>query len=87
MSSASAPTPGRSSSPASLLVARSACKYPCFLTWVENILIASSATTQVEGAERADAAQVAAIPKGENLPPAPIDGSVDKWFFISGAAV
>ncbi|PYH68991.1 inorganic diphosphatase IPP1 [Aspergillus vadensis CBS 113365] len=47
----------------------------------------SVATTTVEGAERADAAQLAAIPKGENLPPAPIDGSVDKWFFISGAAV
>jgi inorganic pyrophosphatase len=27
------------------------------------------------------------IPPGENLAPAPIDGSVDKWFFISGAAV
>ncbi|EEH37736.2 inorganic pyrophosphatase [Paracoccidioides lutzii Pb01] len=27
------------------------------------------------------------LPDGQNLPPAPIDGSVDKWFFISGAAV
>lgn len=27
------------------------------------------------------------IPKGENLPPAPTDSSVDKWFFISGASV
>ncbi|KAI8053430.1 inorganic diphosphatase [Syncephalis plumigaleata] len=26
------------------------------------------------------------IPAGENLPPHPIDPSVDKWFFISGAA-
>jgi inorganic pyrophosphatase len=26
------------------------------------------------------------IPKGENLLPAPIDPSIDKWFFISGAA-
>lgn len=26
------------------------------------------------------------IPKGADLPPAPIDPSVDKWFFISGAA-
>ena len=25
---------------------------------------------------------LAQLPKGENLPPAPIDGSVDKWFFI-----
>jgi inorganic pyrophosphatase len=36
---------------------------------------------------RADAAQVAALPRHENLAPAPIDGSIDKWFFISGAAV
>lgn len=27
------------------------------------------------------------IPHGENLPPAPIDSSIDKWFFISGASV
>ncbi|EGE06390.1 inorganic pyrophosphatase [Trichophyton equinum CBS 127.97] len=36
---------------------------------------------------RADAAKVEAIPSASNLPPAPIDGSIDKWFFISGAAV
>lgn len=30
---------------------------------------------------------LAQIPAGENKAPAPIDGSVDKWFFISGAAV
>lgn len=34
-----------------------------------------------------DQAKYSAIPAGENLPPAPIDGSIDKWFFISGAAV
>lgn len=34
-----------------------------------------------------DPNQLGIIPKGEHLPPAPIDGSVDKWFFISGAAV
>ncbi|KAF8469641.1 inorganic pyrophosphatase [Kalaharituber pfeilii] len=28
-----------------------------------------------------------AIPAGQNIPPAPIDPSIDKWFFISGAAV
>jgi len=27
------------------------------------------------------------IPAGQNYPPAPIDASIDKWFFISGAAV
>jgi len=31
--------------------------------------------------------QVSKIPRGEDRQPAPIDGSVDKWFFISGAAV
>ncbi|KAJ5917796.1 inorganic diphosphatase [Penicillium verhagenii] len=36
---------------------------------------------------RAQPAQLAAIPANENLAPAPIDGSIDKWFFISGAAV
>lgn len=36
---------------------------------------------------RAPKAKVDAIPRGENLPPAPIDGTIDKWFFISGAAV
>ena len=30
---------------------------------------------------------LAKIPQATNHPPAPIDGSVDKWFFISGAAV
>jgi inorganic pyrophosphatase len=37
--------------------------------------------------DRVDLGQLMTIPRGENLPPAPIDGSVDKWFFISGAAV
>lgn len=27
------------------------------------------------------------IKPNEDFPPAPIDGSIDKWFFISGAAV
>ncbi|KAK6432727.1 Inorganic pyrophosphatase [Oleoguttula sp. CCFEE 5521] len=26
------------------------------------------------------------IPQGENLTPAPIDSSIDKWFYISGAS-
>ncbi|KAI5297082.1 hypothetical protein KEM56_005098, partial [Ascosphaera pollenicola] len=37
-------------------------------------------------ADVADPAAIAAIPAGEELTPAPIDPSVDKWFFISGAA-
>jgi len=27
------------------------------------------------------------IPAGDNKAPAPIDPSIDKWFFISGASV
>ena len=27
------------------------------------------------------------VPAHEELPPAPVDGIYDKWFFISGAAV
>ncbi|KAB8204448.1 inorganic pyrophosphatase [Aspergillus parasiticus] len=46
----------------------------------KNVSVANST-------DRAEPSELAAIPKGQNLPPAPIDGSVDKWFFISGAAV
>jgi len=31
--------------------------------------------------------QLPPIPQGQNLPPAPIDPTIDKWFFISGAAM
>ncbi|MCJ1448907.1 MAG: Inorganic pyrophosphatase [Stictis urceolatum] len=27
------------------------------------------------------------VPRGDDLPPGPVDGMYDKWFFISGAAV
>jgi inorganic pyrophosphatase len=37
--------------------------------------------------DRVDGSQLKVIPRGTNEAPAPIDGSVDKWFFISGAAV
>ncbi|KHE81121.1 pyrophosphatase-domain-containing protein [Neurospora crassa] len=30
--------------------------------------------------------QLPPLPPNENLPPAPIDSSIDKWFFISGAS-
>lgn len=43
--------------------------------------------TNASSPDRVDQAQLNNIPKGEELPHAPIDGSVDKWFFISGAAV
>ncbi|EEP82788.1 inorganic pyrophosphatase [Uncinocarpus reesii 1704] len=48
----------------------------------------SLANVSVEGsADRADQSKIESIPAGQDLRPAPIDGSVDKWFFISGAAV
>ncbi len=43
--------------------------------------------TNPSSPDRVDSSQTRNIPKGDNLAPAPIDGSVDKWFFISGAAV
>jgi len=44
-------------------------------------------TTNPNSPDHVDKSAVAKIPQGENLSPAPIDGSIDKWFFISGAAV
>jgi len=43
-------------------------------------------TTVAHAAERVDSSKVSDIPKGENLAPAAIDSSIDKWFYISGAA-
>lgn len=43
-------------------------------------------TTVPHSSERVEDAEKLGIPKGENLAPAPIDGSIDKWFFISGAS-
>lgn len=47
----------------------------------------SANLTNSNSADVVDKSALSKIPAGENLPPAPIDGSVDKWFFISGAAV
>jgi len=46
----------------------------------------SLANATLDSPDRVDDAQLAKIPQNQNLQPAPIDGSVDKWFFISGAA-
>ncbi|KAL1958894.1 hypothetical protein VTO42DRAFT_3447 [Malbranchea cinnamomea] len=43
--------------------------------------------TNEQSLDRVDQSQLASIPPGSDLPPAPIDPSVDKWFFISGATV
>ncbi|KAK2748365.1 Inorganic pyrophosphatase [Myotisia sp. PD_48] len=44
-------------------------------------------TTLDQSPDRVDVSQQDSIPAGSDLPPAPIDGTVDKWFFISGATV
>jgi hypothetical protein len=44
----------------------------------------STNTTVKSSPNRADASSIN-IPHGENKLPAPIDPSIDKWFFISGA--
>lgn len=41
-------------------------------------------TTVNHSADRVDASSIN-VPKGENHAPGPIDPSIDKWFFISGA--
>jgi len=46
--------------------------------------IALANTTVKNSPDRADASALS-IPHGENKLPAPIDPSIDKWFFISGA--
>ncbi|RPA95157.1 pyrophosphatase-domain-containing protein [Choiromyces venosus 120613-1] len=43
--------------------------------------------TVAQSASRIDPSQIPPIPQGDNQPPAPIDPSIDKWFFISGAAM
>lgn len=53
----------------------------------QNGDISLANVTNANSADRVDQSQLSRIPKHEDLPPAPIDGSVDKWFFISGAAV
>lgn len=44
-----------------------------------------SANTTVGHSPNRVEANTLNIPRGENLAPAEIDPSIDKWFFISGA--
>ena len=46
----------------------------------------STNTTVPHSPERTDPSKLN-IPQGDNKAPAPIDPSIDKWFFISGASV
>lgn len=41
-------------------------------------------TTLAHSADKTDASSLN-IPAGEDKSPAPIDSSIDKWFYISGA--
>jgi len=49
--------------------------------------ISTTNLTVGHSAFRVDPSQLPPVHAGENLEPAPIDPSVDKWFFISGAAM
>jgi inorganic pyrophosphatase len=46
--------------------------------------VLSTNTTVKNSPDRVDPSSLQ-IPHGENKLPAPIDPSIDKWFFISGA--
>lgn len=58
----------------------------CFLQQTD-LFDASANVLNENSPDRVESSALNNIPRGENLPPAAIDGSVDKWFFISGAAV
>jgi hypothetical protein len=78
---------GRSSSLARPSQAKSHCKFFSKKSFHCSILINSSTNLTVKNSpSRVGVEQIPAIPKNENLAPAPIDPSIDKWFFISGAA-
>lgn len=47
--------------------------------------IDSANTTVPHSVDRAEPSKLN-IPKGEDKAPAPIDPSIDKWFYISGAS-
>jgi inorganic pyrophosphatase len=48
--------------------------------------VSTTNLTVSKSPSRITADQIPPIPQGQNLAPAPIDPSIDKWFFISGAA-
>ncbi len=58
--------------------------------WIHRPCLLMSGRTNVtvnHSPARVDPSSLPPIPKGQDLKPAPIDPSIDKWFFISGAAV
>ncbi|KAG9235742.1 inorganic pyrophosphatase [Amylocarpus encephaloides] len=48
--------------------------------------VSTTNLTVKQSPARVDPNQLPPIPQNENVTPAPIDPSIDKWFFISGAA-
>ncbi|KAK4039255.1 inorganic pyrophosphatase [Parachaetomium inaequale] len=48
--------------------------------------IATTNLTVNHSASRVSPDQLPPLPQNQELPPAPIDASIDKWFFISGAS-
>ena len=53
---------------------------------IELIFCCNSTNTTVpHSKDRTDASKLN-IPEHEDLTPAPIDSSIDKWFYISGAS-
>ena len=57
-----------------------ACKW-----WASTDFRNSTNTSVPHSNDRADASTLN-IPKHEDKSPAPIDPSIDKWFYISGAS-
>lgn len=49
--------------------------------------IATANLTVASSPFRTESSALPPVPAGENISPAPIDPSIDKWFFISGAAM
>ncbi|KAH3688572.1 hypothetical protein WICPIJ_000453 [Wickerhamomyces pijperi] len=52
----------------------------------ENLVKGQAPAGDISLTRTSEAAAVEAIPAGEDLKDAPIDKSIDKWFFISGAS-
>ncbi|AEO53550.1 hypothetical protein MYCTH_2295040 [Thermothelomyces thermophilus ATCC 42464] len=48
--------------------------------------IATTNLTVAHSTSRVSPDQLPPLPQNQDLPPAPIDASIDKWFFISGAS-
>lgn len=48
--------------------------------------VSTANVTVANSPSRVDVNQLPTFPANQELPPAKIDSSIDKWFFISGAA-